>query len=323
MFDVDAAESEYETLTPRLKLLETEARFMIEAVLSELGVKIHSITSRVKSKESVVQKLTHYAESNIAEPSSLDDLVGLRVTGLFLADLPKIVSSLRETFDVVLEEDKVAGTHSESEFGYMSHHLTCQIPQSFTGPRYDGLKDLRCEVQVRTILMDAWANVSHYLDYKGESSIPAELQRDFYALSGLFYIADKHFQIFYSGSVDSQKAAVKTVGQDATLDIPLNLDTLHAYLLEKYPDRKSASRADVSEMVEELAEFNFKTLAEVDKMLKMQAPEFEKAEAKHEMLVDERFAAVGVVRVSLAQEVGEEAWLNSPQMKRKLAAWDV
>ncbi|MBI4489516.1 MAG: hypothetical protein HY694_10565 [Deltaproteobacteria bacterium] len=49
------------------------------------------------------------------------------------------------------------------------------------------------EIQIRTIAQDAWASISHYLDYKKESDIPAQLRRDFYALSGLFYVADRHF----------------------------------------------------------------------------------------------------------------------------------
>ena len=48
------------------------------------------------------------------------------------------------------------------------------------------------EIQVRTIAQDAWDSVSHYLDYKN-NSIRDELKRDFYALSGLFYVADTHF----------------------------------------------------------------------------------------------------------------------------------
>ena len=51
------------------------------------------------------------------------------------------------------------------------------------------------EIQVRTIAQDAWASVSYHLDYKKEETIPVELRRDFYALSGLFYIADQHFKI--------------------------------------------------------------------------------------------------------------------------------
>lgn len=42
-------------------------------------------------------------------------------------------------------------------------------------------------------MLNAWASISHYLGYKKESDIPAELRRDFNALSGLFYVADTHF----------------------------------------------------------------------------------------------------------------------------------
>ena len=57
----------------------------------------------------------------------------------------------------------------------------------------DNNKKFLFEIQIRTITQDAWASISHYLDYKNEISIADELKKDFYALSGLFYIADTQF----------------------------------------------------------------------------------------------------------------------------------
>jgi ppGpp synthetase/RelA/SpoT-type nucleotidyltranferase len=79
---------------------------------------------------------------------------------------------------------------------YQSVHFVGRIHPSRSGPRYDSIKGQRFEIQVRTILMDAWANVSNYLDYKSDRSIPSELRRDFFALSGLFYVAEQHLEPF-------------------------------------------------------------------------------------------------------------------------------
>ena len=58
-----------------------------------------------------------------------------------------------------------------------------------------GLHGIKFEIQCRTILQNAWASVSHRLAYKGEASIPEALRKDFHALAGLFYVADKHFEL--------------------------------------------------------------------------------------------------------------------------------
>lgn len=39
---------------------------------------------------------------------------------------------------------------------------------------------LTFEIQVRTLCMHAWAVVSHYLDYKGDWDVPADLKLSLY-----------------------------------------------------------------------------------------------------------------------------------------------
>jgi hypothetical protein len=171
---------------------------------------------------------------------------------------------IRTEFDVLDEDDKVEG-HDLSQFGYMSVHFVARLRRKYVGPRYDSIQGVAFEIQVRTILMDAWANVSHYLDYKGDTSVPSDLRKDFYALSGLFYVADKHFELFALETANSRQVARESIDADAELDIELNLDTFLAYLATKFPDRQHATPADVSELVEEIAPYGYSTLRDVDR----------------------------------------------------------
>lgn len=122
----------------------------------------------------------------------------------------------------------------------MSVHFIARMKQAYSGPRYDKIAGFLFEIQVRTIAMDAWANVSHHLDYKTDKDVPAELRKDFYALSGLFYVADRHFEMFYSQSIESRKQMKELFEDTASLEDKamqeLNLDTLSAYLVTKFPD---------------------------------------------------------------------------------------
>jgi hypothetical protein len=116
-------------------------------------------------------------------------------------------------------------------------------------------------VQCKTVLQDAWANVSHYLAYKGEASIPVHLRRDFYALAGLFYVADRHFQLFFQEAIASREQTLREAAQGQLEDdVPADLDTVTALFSQLYPDRRHVDESDVSVFVEEVANFGYQKI---------------------------------------------------------------
>lgn len=154
------------------------------------GIKTHSIGYRIKDISSLLDKVRR---KNIEKPfEQIHDLVGFRIVCLFLSDLEEIKEIIRKEFEVFDEDDKVNDTELNI-FGYMSLHLKANLKPSFESPYGKEIKNIPFEIQVRTIAQDAWASISHYLDYKKKSVIPDQLKRDFHALSGLFYVADTHF----------------------------------------------------------------------------------------------------------------------------------
>lgn len=154
------------------------------------GIKIHSIVYRIKNISSLLDKVRR---KNIEKPfEQIHDMVGFRIVCLFLSDLEEIKKIIRKEFEVFDEDDKVNDTELNI-FGYMSLHLKANLKPSFESPYGEEIKNISFEIQVRTIAQDAWASISHHLDYKKKSVIPDQLKRDFHALSGLFYVADTHF----------------------------------------------------------------------------------------------------------------------------------
>jgi ppGpp synthetase/RelA/SpoT-type nucleotidyltranferase len=111
---------------------------------------------------------------------------------LFLEDIDKIGDLIIKKFDVFDVENKIDEAGFDV-FGYMASHFKAKLKDNaaFTSIA----KEYSFEVQIRTISQDAWASISHYLFYKKESFLPDNLRRDFYALSGLFYISDTHFSL--------------------------------------------------------------------------------------------------------------------------------
>lgn len=182
---------EYEANQENYKTLLEEVQYQLSKLPSEQKVKIHSIPHRIKNIDSLITKIR---KKKIARPfDQIHDLVGFRVICLFLSDIEKIGKAIEAKFNVFDKDDKINEEESKV-FGYMSLHLKAKLKQPLREEIDQKIANIPFEIQVRTIAQDAWASISHYLDYK-TNNISKDFERDFYALSGLFYIADTHFSL--------------------------------------------------------------------------------------------------------------------------------
>ena len=114
---------------------------------------------------------------------------------MFRSDIQKISVIVRDIFKIIEEDNKIDSIAADI-FGYMGIHFTAKLRNSYLHQRPTSyLIDIPFEIQIRTIGQDAWASISHHLYYKQEERVPKDLRRDFYALSGLFHVADTHFEV--------------------------------------------------------------------------------------------------------------------------------
>jgi len=153
------------------------------------GIKV-----RVKSFQSWFEKVLRKIRHGVAPESvQIHDVLGLRVVCPFLEDVRKIEDLIRGHFEV-LEEERKGAPQSFKEFGYASTHFLVALPQDLV----DGLAlsaPPPCEIQVRTILQDAWAEVEHELIYKSKF-LPFDqpLKRKMAALNANLTLSDIIFQ---------------------------------------------------------------------------------------------------------------------------------
>ena len=153
-------------------------------------MKYHSFIHRIKPFDSFVEKIRR---KDAKEPfQEIMDVVGLRIVCLFHSNVKDIGTIVEKNFEVIEKDDKIDGV-DVNIFGYMSLHYKAKLKDVQSD--YKDFKDIPFEIQIRTIAKDAWASISRYLDYKNENKLPLHLKRDFHALSGLFYVADTHFEI--------------------------------------------------------------------------------------------------------------------------------
>ena len=284
--------------------LEEEVRHIINHGLTSEGIKVHSVLSRIKEFESFCTKSER--KNNLNPFDEITDIVGIRIVCLFKSDIEKIGKVIAQNFEIISEDNKIDDFEQISSFGYMSFHYVCQMNENFHGPRYDQIKDIKFEIQLRTISMDAWANISHYLDYKTEKDIPKELKKDFHALSGLFYVADSHFEFFVKSIHETQnqveqevKLILENIDHESSNE-ELSFDSLKSYLNQKFSDRYTGDSKNISLLLEELLKADYKYLSQLDDAVSKSEDAFKLYETKHPPGSAEKYNAIGVIRLSLS-----------------------
>ena len=124
---------------------------------------IHHIEHRIKTLESAAKKLKRRGYDLTIDNiyAHIQDMAGVRVICNYLDDIYYLRGLLTrtESFRVIREADYIK---EPKETGYRSLHLIIEIPVFFSNQK----KNMRVEVQIRTIAMDFWASVDHQLKYK-------------------------------------------------------------------------------------------------------------------------------------------------------------
>jgi len=189
----------YQSQIKLLKELCVTAKYRLFTEISKKNIKIHSLDDRIKTFDSFLDKIKRQKTKESFR--EIQDLLGLRIVCLFRTDINSISTIIRDIFEVVEEDNKIDNIAADI-FGYMGIHFIVKL-KNVSGEGRKPISNLPFEVQLRTIGQHAWASISEYLYYKHETSVPRNLRRDFYALSGLFHVADAQFEILRKQQLES------------------------------------------------------------------------------------------------------------------------
>ena len=186
LFDFDNSKEEREYFAKTIYGL-------IKQLLNNLNLTIHSVSFRCKERDSFNKKIRrpdkHYTELN-----EITDLVGIRITTYFENDVDIIKEMLNEEFIIDNKNTIDKRLHDPDRFGYMSVHYILELSEKRCNlNEYKNFKNMKCEVQIRSVLQHTWAEIEHDLGYKSEITIPDRIRRKFSQLAGLLEIADQQF----------------------------------------------------------------------------------------------------------------------------------
>ena len=97
----------------------------------------------------------------------LHDIAGVRVVCRYVDDIYRIASLLLSQDDIslIMEKDYIKNPKKN---GYRSYHMIISVPIYLSNE----CRDVKVEVQIRTIAMDFWASLEHKIHYKFAGNAP-------------------------------------------------------------------------------------------------------------------------------------------------------
>jgi ppGpp synthetase/RelA/SpoT-type nucleotidyltranferase len=216
----EAILQEYQDNLPRFREVEQEVKEKLRQTLADAGLLVAAIESRVKAYDSLAGKLElkGHKYNSLAD---LTDILGLRVITFYIDDVDKVASAVERLFEIDWENtvDK-RKIHEIDSFGYLSLHYICSL-QGFP---------YRFEIQMRTLLQHAWANMDHDTGYKSGVEIPKRYLRNMSRLAGMLELVDDEFSKIRIELTDYRRRVQALVRSGNLDEVPIDGDTFRSYL---------------------------------------------------------------------------------------------
>lgn len=186
---------EYEALRPELTRLGEHLTASLRAWLDEAGLPVHFVSWRLKSVDSLARKLAR-PDKTYRQLWDVTDLLGVRVATSFEDHLPRVSALIEHKLKI----DYARSAAKARPAGYRSVHYVF-------APDGAPHAEFRAELQLRTALQHAWAEVEHDLGYKATDAVPEAIRHRFTRVAGLLEIADAEFVAIRRELLASRDAA--------------------------------------------------------------------------------------------------------------------
>ena len=236
--DIEIIREKFIELKPMYERLGENVRQALETFLDESNISYLAITYRIKDFESFAEKIKSKKYNNPFE--DIEDICGLRIICYYQSDVERICEIIKKEFEIKESQDKEELLNAD-QFGYRSYHLIGKIKKDWLeAPNYRGLKDLKTEIQIRTILMHAWAEIEHKLAYKQKFHVPSHLKRKLFRISAKLEEADEQFEEIKIESKNYRESIISEAQRkdgQFDKDMRLDLDSFQAFLDFKFPNR--------------------------------------------------------------------------------------
>lgn len=201
----------------------------ITGILDTESIALQSVDKRLKKRESLEKKIK--LKKKYKKIEEITDICGMRIITYFSDDVDKIASFIKEEFEI--DEDNSVDKREiddPTKFGYVSLHYIVSLKDNRAElPEARRFKDLKVEIQIRTILQHAWAEIEHDLGYKTVGDIPVKVKRSFSRLASIIELADEEFVRIKESTEAYSKDVINKIGDNED-SILIDIVTLTAFI---------------------------------------------------------------------------------------------
>ncbi len=225
--------AQYDKQHKKYERFAKEVEHQLRSILEEEGIVCNAITSRVKERDSLDKKIDIKMDK-YSDLTEITDIAGIRVITYYDNDVNRVAEIVEREFCVDKDNsiDKRKALDPD-KFGYCSVHYVVSMNETrLKLPECKAYAGLKCEIQIRTVLQHAWAEIEHDLGYKSETGVPRNIRRNFSRLAGLLELADKEFQEIRDLLTEYRHDVTSMMEQDApeVADSELDVVVLEAIL---------------------------------------------------------------------------------------------
>ena len=186
----------------------------------ELYSPIEQVSGRVKSINSILEKMQRKNISWEELEEKVEDIAGIRIICQFEEDIDTVAAIIRRRTDMEVKSEKNYLTHIKQS-GYRSYHLIIY----YTVDTIKGPKKLQAEIQIRTMAMNFWATIEHSLQYKYKENIPEYIQQKLLDASEAIIEVDHEMSDVRDEIMDAQNSS--QTQSNLVKDILLSIENLY------------------------------------------------------------------------------------------------
>lgn len=256
------------------EFLAKKVAMLLEDLIKTNEIEHHSITYRTKDLDSLITKVKI---KNYTDPQNqVHDYAGIRIVTFVKSDVLKICELIEREFNIDLENSSDKSEElGEDKVGYRSVHYIARLNnQRSELSEYSLFREKCFEIQVRTILEHAWADISHDRTYKFDNILPEknEIRRRFALASASLEMIDREFDRL-SNEIKDYSLEVSRSTKHGNLIHNIDSTSLIAYMNEKFLEQINQKLVDPTlkntdkEIIIELNSMGIYRLDQLDEVL--------------------------------------------------------
>jgi putative GTP pyrophosphokinase len=229
----------YDAMTGAYADLSASVERLIRDFLISNEIQFVDVVSRVKERASLEGKISRKGEGRYKRLSDITDICGARVITYLEGDVRRVSEIIEHEFEIDRKNSIDKSTPVDPDrFGYRSvHYVVSHRRDRVKLSEYSRFANLKIEIQVRSILQHAWAEIEHDLGYKSAEDVPLLVKRRFSRLAGLLELADEEFMTIRDELAAYERELPERLA-DSSVDVPIDAESYVAFVnTDKVPRR--------------------------------------------------------------------------------------